>query len=118
MKENEIYEEIRGLCIEMCRHDNRLKIVKNEDDNSTKFISDAAEFLKFDEKRISRDFLLYNFMATTSSPEYAIADFAYVLKTIQIQAPKAFNAITHIIRRWGKDYISLDKQEAWNDLWK
>jgi len=40
----------------------RLRLAHNEEDSSRKQCSDAAHFLKFDEKRFGRDIELYGFM--------------------------------------------------------
>lgn len=86
--DTEVYDEIRGLCIEMCRHSSRLRIVKGEDDKTTDSVPGADEFLKLDENRLSRDFKLYNFIGEISGKAYAIADFGLVLATIQAQLPE------------------------------
>ena len=67
-----IYEEIRGVCIQMARvMPLRLRVVKGEQDTSTEPQPEAQEFLKFDEQRVGRDFKLYGFMAEATSVQFA-----------------------------------------------
>lgn len=115
--QNEIYEEIRSLCIKACQEEpTRLKIVIGEDDDNTNSVPDAGEFLKLDEKRCGCDFKLYNFMADVVSKIYVMGDFANVLMVLKSKTPKAFAAILEQVNSWEK-FFPDEHRQGWKDLW-
>lgn len=112
-----VYEEIRALCIQMCRAEASLRIVKNEDDNSTEAQPDADEFLKMDEKRLGRDFKLYAFMAEINdSIGFALADFAEVIIAVKNKYPTVFESVRKTVNEWDR-FFEHRLQDGWRNLW-
>ena len=111
------YQEISKVCKIVCDSDSRFRIAKNEEDETKDENKEAHEFLKFDEKRLGRDFKLYGFMAKIESAVGpALADFASVLMTIKQNSPESFKLIRSELESW-KKYFDEDLQPAWVELW-
>lgn len=108
-------EEFRGVCIEMARHSHRLKVVKGEQDDSTDPCPGAFEFLKLDEKRVGRDFRVYDILAQCGGAHEAIMDFSDVLAHVNDNVPEAFASVREKVQSWSKH---IDRHgDAWKTIW-
>ena len=115
---DQAYEEIRALCIQMCRADpSRLRVVKNEEDETTDSQPEAHEFLKIDEKRCGRDFKLYGLMAGISdNVGHALADFTDVIMAVKNLIPSAFETVRTTVEKWDR-FFDERMRVGWRDLW-
>lgn len=91
----------------------KLRIAKNEQDETTAPCKDAATFLKFDEKRLGRDLELYAFMSKLESVDFVVVQFLEeVVLPLKDPSPKAFAAGIAQLRK----HTMQNKEVGWVEL--
>lgn len=112
-----VVSEIRKICQRFQElAPERLRIVRGEEDESTDPATDAADFLKLDGKRISRDFQLYGLMARIGGVQDALSDFSYVFCILKKQTPRAYEDVKPHIQDWDKHFEEKLRAD-WRAMW-
>ncbi len=87
----------------------RLRVAHNEQDNSTDSQTEAAHFLKVDEKRLGRDLELYSFMSEIMGwPALVATLLAELLLPIKSIGP-VYDAGREILLCWGRDIYTPEQ---------
>lgn len=96
----------------------RIKIVENEEDGTSDICNEAAAFLKFDGKRLGRDFKLYSFMSEVTGEQYMICTY---LQEVLLPVKESGLALSYreasvVFRKWGVELFDEEKAKQWNEL--
>jgi hypothetical protein len=96
----------------------RLRLVHNEEDSSRKQASDAAHFLKFDEKRFCRDIELYGLMGDGPVGwEQTLPIFLVeVILPLKKILPASYTKASEALREVGTSVYSGDILQSWRKL--
>lgn len=91
----------------------KLRIAKNEQNETTAPCADAATFLKLNEKRLGRDLELYAFMSKLESVDYIMVQFLEeVVLPLKDPSPKAFTAGIAQLRKHKME----NREVGWTEL--
>ncbi len=95
----------------------RLRLAFNEEDDTEKFVGDAARFLKFDGNRLGRDIELYGFMGDISGWQQPLAMFfEEVLLPFKSLLSESYDKAGEALRTLGESVYPENILQQWRDL--
>jgi len=108
--------EIANLIVQ--HSEGRAVLAFQEDDESTKKISDAAHFIKVDGKRICRDIELYGFMGDVTGWQQTLAMFLeeVLLPIKSFGLTKSYKAAGEQLKQLGHSVFPAELLEQWDGL--
>lgn len=93
--------ELVSMAEDLVKLDSKFRLAKNERDSSSAEDMWAATFLKYDEKRISRDFEIFNLMKKTWDVQATVLNIVEeILIPIKGFSPVCFNVARTRILTW------------------
>lgn len=96
----------------------RLRLAYNEEDESKKFVGNAARFLKLDGKRFGRDIELYGFMGDDIAgwQQVLVMFLKEVILPLRQVLPKSYTKASEALRLFGKSIYPEDLYKQWCQL--
>lgn len=113
----EFWERLNAIAIKAANASGGvLRVARNEEDDTEDSQPEAQEFLKFNGRRLGRDFRMYAFMAKIAGPGQALADFAPVMMVIEKNVPAAFHVVREDVIGL-RDLVAPKFQDEWSAIW-
>ena len=91
-----------------------IRLAYNEADESKEVNKEAAHFLKYKEKRVSRDIELYAFLGEMNEIEMLCDFLAEVIQPLNLLGSMPAQAI----EKWGMELLDKEYHEEWKELFK